>query len=143
MNRIQAFLKISDRQKLRPGAPASPRQLRFRQILRRQNDPPNPRFFHSQNHGQHAFHAAHVPLKGYLSNKTNFTKGIGVRVSHGAQNSHGNGQIQMAPILRMPAGIKFTVTRRRGYSKPEFRRPDLMRSRDSITVVDANPTMLT
>ena len=30
LNRIQAFLKISDRQKLRPGAPAFPRQLRFR-----------------------------------------------------------------------------------------------------------------
>ena len=99
LNRIQAFLKISDRPKLRPGALAFPRQLRFRQILRRQNDSPNPRFFHPQNHGQHAFHAAHVPLKGYLSNKTNFTKGIGVRVSHGAQNSHGNGQIQMTPVL--------------------------------------------
>ena len=92
-------MKISDRPKLRPGAPAFPRQLRFRQIFRRQNDSPNPRFFHSQNHGQHAFHAAHVPLKGYFSNKTNFTKGIGVRISHGAQNSHGNGQIQMAPVL--------------------------------------------
>ena len=46
-----------------------------------------------------------------------------------------------APRLRRSAGARFTVMRESGYSKPEFRRAPLTRSRASESAASGSPTM--